>query len=281
LGTANSVAVASIAAGLAHLTNFALTQDGSRYTWAVLMETGDKYTIHERHSNPCYGEMRPYATGPAKNGPYEPKLFPVEQRKVHKPGDLFWPFPEGTPIALAVPLYGEDFEWLFNAEISPWRSVLKDVELVYKADTLRGIVIKDTNVDPTVMVNLFRTRMNHYCYNYIKSQDTKYGMEIDRIVDCLIPHGSFKTCGVFGFEPDIDLILSGKPNDLSDGGTFKQRYAYNRPKQDYLWKGSSFKKVIEKITGKKGEYITLKSEEILAIKKWVYNRKLELLKLAA
>lgn len=239
-------------AGLELIRKFAHVLENSyaSYTWAVLMEEEDgTYSYWERHNNPCYGEMRPYAIGYLSNGPYIKDLMPESQRKVHKPGDLFWPFPlTGKPVLLAVPFgpkykaYSDLLEdVILNAEISPWRNVLKGFEVVRNKDgTISGLVITDTNIEPTVMVNMFRKIKNDVNINQYISVREKYP-DLSKLeafvfsqiyVNTKVVNSEYGS--VFGMNYSIKRILNGDTTDQT-GGTFYQRYAYDRPKVDWIF----------------------------------------------
>lgn len=275
MGSKASTVGLTLTAGLGLLTTFARKRDEDGYgsiDWSVLMETADGYAYHSRISQPCYGEMRPYARGYAGNGPYEPELLPVSQREVFKPSDLYAPFPEGKPVGVAVPfrILGKGIDWamekvLLNPEISPYRSILKDFEIERKKNgSIIGVVIKDTNIDPSVMVNFFR-----------KASQTLNNVRIQTVNE-LFPNAHPLSAFVFAHaiceidaagnwqlntdteyshyfgKPNTNwaAIMNGKPVDLTDGGTFAQRYAYNRPKNDFIW-GEG--KRLTKLAGIEGE----------------------------
>lgn len=280
--------ILSVAAGIAHLTEFVIKNHGSGYTWAVLVDTGNGLEVHERYSHPCYGEMRPYAQPKfdhrdAKKGYWEPELLPVEQRAVKKPTDLFWPFPKGEPIALGVTNYNKSTSNMYNGmmehivynpEISPWRQCLADTTIVKNGELVAGIVFNSTDFDPTIAVNMFRKTANnlHAICTNIKEW-TKHGATDQEAF--ILSGGMYLDINSirywsdeyapFGVTPDFSKLINGEANDLTDGGTFRQRYAYNRPKNDYVFKGENFAELVGKQLGKTGDYITFTKKEIPVI----------------
>jgi hypothetical protein len=279
--------ILSVAAGIAHLTEFVSKNHGSGYTWAVLVDTGNGLEVHERYSHPCYGEMRPYAQPKvdhkdAKKDYWEPELLPIEQRAVKKPTDLFWPFPKGEPIALGVTNYNKSDSdayndmmehIVYNPEISPWRQCLADTTIVKNGKLVAGIVFNSTDFDPTIAVNMFRKTANNLVSvaanmkTWLKCGATEQEAFIlagGMIVDDYVSYNS-EEYAPFGVTPDFSKLINGEANDLTGGGTFRQRYAYNRPKNDYVFKGENFTHLVGAKLGKKGDYITFTKAEIPVI----------------
>jgi hypothetical protein len=246
----------TLAAAAAHMATFAhyLENTSSAYTWAILVEHEGSFNVHERYNQPCYGEMRPYATGSDGNGPFEPDLLPEDARKVYKPTDLFAPFPQGKPLMLSVPLPGNyntrnNNSWtelaetvLFNSEVSPWKNILKDVEIVYTENKIvTGLVFHNMEIEPTLAVNLFRkVKSSGYVDKSIYRIDKTLTLYEAYILSSLftVYEGTIRFGGTHALGSDVDLsnVVNGTPNDYTKG-TFAQRYAYNRPKQEYLFKG--------------------------------------------
>src|SRR5690606_21187507 len=146
--------VDSLEAGLNVLRQFVLANE-NRLIFNLLVQRDDTIVHVNYSSQPCYGELRPY-------GKTHPEMLPEHQRGVSKPGDLHSPFPEGTPIAVAVPFFNkvngvtiEEYNRIINLVLdpglSPWRDALKDLEVLKnKEGRIAGIIIKDTHVDSTV-----------------------------------------------------------------------------------------------------------------------------------
>jgi hypothetical protein len=242
--------------------------------------------------------MRPYAKPKvdhrdADKDYWEPELFPVHQRQVKKPTDLFWPFPVGEPLALAVPTpYARYYtldkkeSWntlmegvVYNKDVSPWRSCLADSYIVYnKNGYVSGIVFTETDFDPTVMVNMNRKVANNIgqTYDHIHNFEWYLSKGASPLEAFLLTHGMYRdgkmlsqnsnTYTALGDEPDYARLLQGLPNDLTDGGTFRQRYAYNRPKNDYLFSGQQdFARLVGKKLGRKGDRIAFTESELPTI----------------
>jgi hypothetical protein len=234
------------------------TLPGICRSWSLITEEKDgTFSFYERPSQPCYGEMRPYAKITHSNMPQyaEKKLLPVSQRTVTMPFDLYAPFPTSIPKAVSIAIRTDEApqryleQVVYNPEISPWRTVLKDVTLLYKDDShkkLDGVVIGDTTVDPTVMVNMFRktNQINSYQIDNVLKHfpDANLlaafvlGQAMNGSVDKFSINTNIDYANWSGNNQDWSAIMNGKPYDYTDGGTFQQRYAYNRPKNDYIWK---------------------------------------------
>lgn len=235
-------------------------------TWAVLTEDKQgNLVVYERLSQPCYGEMRPYGNiTHAHKDAAEPNLLPEDQRKVHKPTDLYHPFPKANPIAIAVVFRRKLTErtntlidCMYDEEESPWRIGLSDVELVNIKDTHVGVILKDTHVNPTVMVNLFRAsrdlrevcdliwnedlteRQFIACYGMLQKTGDGYYISND---------GNYT---FFGNTPDLQRIADCNPVNYHDDRTFYDRDAYNRPRIDYIWQGTKSLKEQLKLSNKR------------------------------
>lgn len=278
MGTGNIIDVVSQAKGIDVLNKFITTRhkNGVGIDYAMLMELDGKFSVHQRWSMPCYGELRPYAQGSSSNGPYEPNLMPEEQRKVHKPGDLFFPFPAGHPIAVAVPFRIQSHtDWntiletiILNPETSPWRTALKEFTVTRKDKQISGIIITDTHINPTIMVNMFRNIRTHThdehisWWNTVQKASDLTPFEAYILSQIFAQNMTFiKThdyC-TFGPNPNYTRLLAGEPVDRT-GGTFYARYAYDRPKQDHQWDDGEdkdavlYKRILKLIPDIKGEY---------------------------
>lgn len=208
---------------------------------------GEKvYTAHERTNQPCYGEMRPYAA-------QYPDLLPESQREVSRPLDLYDPFPkEGTPYSVSVPFrrwfsqskknHNQYAEALVSKE-GPWRTVTQDVTLSYNSDGwVTGIRKPSADFDPTVFLNLLLfqkgTGSNGCADAFAKITDlvpnTSVGFRLLSSIAFPINAGKFRTPmhpGNYFLNPNFEVyrFINGDPIDLTDGGTWEERYAYNRP----------------------------------------------------
>lgn len=286
--------VKTIEEGLAHLRKFANRDDTGGhvgYDYSILIDNGGKLEVHDRVNLPCYGELRPYAKGSASNGPYEPELMPEEQRKVHKPGDLYYPFPKGNPIAVAVPFISnvpDSDDWdnimtdvVLNPELSPWRKALTGYEVIRnKKNRVAGIVITDTKINPTIMVNMFRNihRKITYCIPLYKTFIEKF--KLQKLEAFILANMGMLNSGQFSFvqdedyqmfgpKPNFKRILNGDPIDRTNG-TFFDRYAYDRPKQDHQWndmpQGSpTLMKNVKEALKKKDAYFSLTEKDFPVI----------------
>ena len=233
--------------GMEHLYQFpiSLTQYESRFNYALLMKEEDgTYNMVDRVGMPCWGALREYDCGTRPDDSWPDDL----RESIHI-------FPKtGNPVAVAiqfkqtgnVPDYDSKFystkeewnrfqsEFVFNTAISPWRKALKDFELVIKDDTYVGVVIKDTHIDPNIMVNIFRVcgfRGSQFARRWCNMMDTNPGMDgrVAFILACK-SDDYYQSAMI-----DLDRWFSGEPFDLSSGLTFYERESYNRPRIQYMF----------------------------------------------
>ena len=235
--------------GMEHLYQFPVTAPNSGFNYALLMEEEDgSYNMVDRVGMPCWGALREYRCGTRPDDDW--------------PGDLQDDtdiFPKnGNPVAVAIQFhptgmtaeqnkkyYSTSEQWnrfqaefVFNTAISPWRKALKDFELVIKDDEFIGAVIKDTNIDPNIMVNIFRVcgfRESSFAKMWCTTMDNNPGMDgrVAFILSCK-PDSYYQSAVI-----NLDRWFSGEPYDLSSGLTFYQRESYNRPQIEYMFGGGN------------------------------------------
>lgn len=189
-----------------------------------------------RQNQACYGELRKYE-----------KTHPGECTQPHnpKPGDLHSPFPEGTPLALLMPFNrmgnhtGDTdavAELLFS-EKSPWVSGFGKTTF-FKNDhgNLHGIIINDLNIDPTVLVNLFKTMQQVMQPQAAKNivDLINEGLEpYEAIAAMMLNSGnySYGALAVPAYTQSTQFsakkFFTQRPNDLT-GGVLRDRIDYNR-----------------------------------------------------
>lgn len=224
----------SLEVGIQHLYEFGKRKGMSRYNYAFLMlEEDGTYTLVERLSMPCWGAMREYGCGTRPDDYWPDDL--KEPRHI---------FPKtGNPVAISfqfwnIYLYIAEnkekwnkflTEFVFNVEISPWVKCLNDFELIINDDLITGVLIKDTKVDPTVIVNMM-----------------KYGGRTERYIKwCDMVKGGKHPLTSFlylmrGVWPRVVLerYFNADPFDYT-GGTFYDRYSYNRPSVEKIFGGNN------------------------------------------
>lgn len=257
--------------GMEHLFSYAAIKSEQAYDYCLLMLEDDpvgqspRYTIVERNRMPCWGALREYNCGTRPNDDWPSDL--QEPRHI---------FPKtGKVAALACRMAGmrwaKDYStkdqrnefvgnFAFNPSISPWRSVLKDFELVIKNDEFNGVVFKDCHIDPTVLVSMLRMTFSassaspalyssiiqnnpdiHPMVAFLKMERNSYGMS-QKVV--------------------LERFFKAQPFDMSNGGTLYDRESYNRPDLDYIFGGKG--NVGVKTTEKSIEYLTEQMRLILA-----------------
>jgi len=229
----NHIVVATKEEGVTLMTEWLLTKADS-INFTLLMDDEGVLKVYYRDCQPCYGELRTYGTN--STAPY-----------VKKPSDLHHPFPDGNPIAVGS-IFTNKNEWMdvaLNPPTSPWFSVLKEFTIISNA-AKSGIVITDTNIDPTIMVHMFRmmreSRTFNNSFQILKRIFPDEPEEILWVISTFIffPLPEFYTTNSndyanwAGNKPDINRIFNHNPMIIT-GGTFHDRWAYNRPDIDYIF----------------------------------------------
>lgn len=257
-----------------------LKMTGTNFALGMRRDTG-KVRVFKRPNQPCQGgEMRKYeSTHPGD----------CTRPKDPRPGDLRMPFPLGTPEAVAVhfnmtrteiyglkpptPEWAEFLRALYgpNSPYQPGTGKPWNVEFLIENDVPHGMILLDTEVDPTVFVNSlqFLNTMKG-TYSVFSKYRAAGFTESESLLIMMLANNDPSSTGYFNktFEyyfpinASIRRILEGKPHDLS-GGTLRDRFDYNRPQVQSLFaagkgevrtifrkamedKGYVFEKVIEK-----------------------------------
>lgn len=241
--------VSSFDEGINRLIKFAATRTGHSY--ALLSKTDEgKLKVTEKSSKPCYGELRPY-------GKYvNPKQKNTRGKDV-KPNDLPHGFPEGEILALSVAMHqpvakktleSELWDVFWSKELSPWREALGSHQIVLSddADKNPAHLWTDANFAPTTAISSLMVARNI----------NEYSVDRFDILKKLAPNSnpsfliaatlcsSFYGTWSFGNQTDYELsftdaslsrFVNGKPFDLDEGLTLRERAAYNRPNIQYLF----------------------------------------------
>lgn len=206
--------------------------------------------VYERVNQPCYGELRKYTE---THG--EDCTRPGDRR----PGDLCDPFPEGTPEAIGISwnsyiqIYKETMksdglcvrfikDVLFGLK-SPWIKGFgspDNIEWTIKNGYLYGFVLKNTEIDPTVLVSLLKRVQTYTTHSQYNGDDyTAYlgaGLsEFKALISCLfLPQLPYVGGGIVmpdGYSlpmyASYRRIKDQNPKDLT-GGTLRNRWDYNR-----------------------------------------------------
>lgn len=247
MGQQNNYVVENLELATEHLVKFVQEKSGMAY--AFVTDHEGVLTVHERWSQPCYGEMRPY-------GKTHPDLLPEHQREVRKPGDLNTPFPDkGNPIMAILRMYQSASSWnktalaglndflklYIDEERSPWRQATKDAEIIRDAkDIPIGILFPRTDFMPTLLIEgwmFLRSRMSEKNFAFWHDLREKYP-DVDPAKLLLFWYGVYTWDGelyshnwggyYLGMKLELDRFLNGQP--IIDGPTLFERGAYNRPK---------------------------------------------------
>lgn len=248
------------------LEEYAMTMEGQNF--ALLMQQGDVYKVYPRPHQPCQGgEMRTYGASHPNDC-----TRPDDRR----PGDLRMAFPDGTPLAVAKHLHIAPKP--FSVDVTPlpnvkpfeeMREIHNDfIETIYGPDSMyipslggpesivlikngngcyEGIIYTDTNVDSTVLVNSLQFLNSKN--SLLLRQLLNIGFTKKEALAVMMLNGGYHNpsdnkislamCSTYYFSNKASLrrIFESKPNDLT-GGTFKNRFAYNRPFVQDLFKAT-------------------------------------------
>lgn len=227
---------------LEKLTEFNNVDSHNSYSFVILMRSPEgNLEFHERPREPCYGGLRRY-----KSEPGNENLATEDDRK---PGDLRHTFPQGEPEGVCVRLshlrqmgdrqYEQSkkmLDFVFSSD-SPWIRGFGSPENVQftfnKENKITGYILLSSDVDPTVMVNLFR-----FIINSPKLEDNYTRKSIlSNLVGC--PYVSVSTAGkknisYFGHRMSLERIFSGNPHETVKG-TWREGYDYSRKLVDHIW----------------------------------------------
>lgn len=212
---------------------------GINFSLAMLDNNTELINLYRRKGQPCYGELRKYKSTHGDD---------CTQPNNHKPSDLHSPFPDGTPLAIAArfPQIPEQdlLEFLFSNE-SPWRKGFKDeknIEWTLQDGKKIGFVLTETDIDPTVFVNLLNTIKSICFYPGMISTKFKFCELVEKglspkeaimlimtiNISCLPVLGQAGSIGYyFPIHLDVKRFMDSNPRDLT-GGSFQDRYDYNR-----------------------------------------------------
>ncbi len=212
--------------GLEECRKFA-SKSPQRHAAVLLMEEDGKYFLWIRDNEPCYGFLRTY--GPKSTRPQD-----------YKPSDLYNDFPPGTPVILAVPFRyvlryteGKEFFDYFFSQESPWKDVFKDSELMCNEEFIYGIVFKDTDIDSTLLISMLRQSrdLNNLLREFFEFRSKGLSIRL-AFLACfyMVSSGHPKNF----LNPPKAFINGEYIKDIT-GGTFRNRYAYNRPEVDFVF----------------------------------------------
>lgn len=225
------IKVDSVEEGVALMHEFNVKR-AQRYFFSLLMlneETGE-IRLYERFNQPCIGEMRTYGANSTR--PHD-----------HKPRDLHTPFPDGTPIAVGHPV-GKScnlhYDLITDPITNPYAEALVSFEWSKNENgDYVGIVVTDTNVDSSLLVSFFRSvRYHQVGQNTVEKILSLLGKENEYLYPVLVYSGVLYTDGSTLRSSSEELIrnyLNKTWNRSITGGTFRNRYAYNRPDIEYVF----------------------------------------------
>ena len=196
-------------------------------SWCAVLRTeaGNKEFL-EMKNRPCFGEMRSY--GPLSTRPED-----------QKPGDLGKPLPIGVyREAIGLPFWQYEhsdrtdlFNFLFSKKDSPWAAGLPEQEhihLVYKEGDKnpRGAIFTDTEVDATVMLNLFRflkSFLSNGCGTQYNTERKSGHEPLASLILATIIYGGSMTY----YNHEYSLAKASSVTQMRDRVT--RKYARNKP----------------------------------------------------
>lgn len=196
---------------------------------------------HIRQSQPCYGELRKYESTHKGD---------CTQPGNYKPGDLYYPFPNGTPVRLLIKNLYPSLERnlvceIFFSEESPWIRGFNSVEFI-KDDkgVIKGFDLKDTKIDTTVLVNLLKHLDS--CKAPSLEKYLKSGLTPKESMAIIAMNGGFDieqsiNPPYYYISPKVfsaKRFFSQNPVDLT-GGTLFDRVDYNRTSMQDVFLGNT------------------------------------------
>lgn len=198
---------------------------GHRHAAAIITDVNGKLLVNNRKGEPCYGFLRKYKE--RSDRPNDPR-----------PGDLPRDFPEGTPVAVGIPLneYGvlsweknKEFLSFLYGEKSPYAKLFKDTEIIVVNDEVKGYVFKDLEFDSNLFAYFLkysRGVLISWCNIFKICKETGIFKSDEECAIYVLCGGS--TNGInFAFVKDLSYFVKG--NVKYPTGTFKSGADYARP----------------------------------------------------
>lgn len=208
----------------------------------VMRDKSGVLSYHDRINQPCWGELRKYRST---------HYHDCTKLEDARPEDLFSPFPDGTPEAIGIPFSCIGAltplkQYLFSNE-SPWRKGFgssSDIIL-----TWTGIILKNTDIDPTVLVNLLINIRNMKQYNETEKNFEKFLAEgLTKFESAFLCIFSGVSSYSYAMPSNVHRLQVPPPNDYINtlfvslsrlyeqnphdltGGTLRNRFDYERKK---------------------------------------------------
>lgn len=213
-------------------------RSGDRSYWqGIIFDNNGKLSLHKIAGAPCLGELRPYHE---------------DGDTVSRPSDLRHPWPKtGHPVAVGIRLswwHTKDQEFIDTwwGEDGPWGKAFSNKHVKYLRDereSLIGLIVTNTKVNPDIMVNGFGvSRSESYIYPIYKKlrEGGATPKEALRLAISNVrqsgPNLQAQINGVSGWvvAPDFKRTLNADPKTFT-AKTFYDRGAYHRPKIEHIW----------------------------------------------
>lgn len=225
------------AGAIAKMHAFNLASVGTRISWSYVIrdeKTGDVEFV-EMSSRPCYGEMRRYGKGSTRPQDYKPGDLPRPIKKGIREGVSVYIHSTNNDIEI----HNEFVSFMLSTE-SPYRKGIGFNGLEMTTDDkgrIVGVVMYDTEVDPTTMVALFMFLRSSAGYTVEWDRLVKEGKS--KIVALIASVYARKNGSIYiaqfggGYylthKLDVKKFVNGEVNSLSNGRTWRDQEDYNRP----------------------------------------------------
>lgn len=206
--------------------------NASGNSWGVILDKPNGLERFFATSRPCFGEMRAY--GKESTRPSD-----------SKPSDLPRPLPPGVrrlAAGVCVPRMAKGqvepyINWMLTE--GPFRALGKDYEIVSNTKSVTGVLFKDTDVDPTMLISFAM------CMRHSAAVGPLLKEGVSNITTFLLTHlfnawfsPSPKSWTLnlqngygYAFSPSPDLVrlMKGEFKNVSNNRSFLEGEDYNRP----------------------------------------------------
>lgn len=238
------VPVATYEEGIAHLKEFALRKFNGRFNYCMLMiEDDGSYKLVERIGMPCWGALREYHSGTSPKTDYWPGDLRTDRHVFPKTGRPIavstitmqdgYIKPNAAPGYVTYEQWNQFMEFVYDPELSPFKRALKGFELLSDGTVYRGVIITDTNINPSDMLGLFRCNG----FQYTTAANFATVLEKNPGIDKRVAYLRASTISQYYLSEKINLKLffNGQPRELDEGKTFFSRQKYNRPEIEFIF----------------------------------------------
>lgn len=244
--TTSGVKAENYEAGLQHLREFALRTFQGSFNYCLLMEEDDgSYTLVERIGMPCWGALREYHSGTSPTTDYWPgdlredrHIFPktghpVAVSTILTRGKYMAEKPDAKKGIVGWSDWNTFVEFVYDVNISPFKRALKGFELLKDENIYRGVVITNTDINPSDMLALFRINFNqnNTARNFVQVMEDNPG------IDPRVAYLKASTIDQYylSTKMNLKLFFTGQPRELDEGKNYHSRMKYNRPEIEFVF----------------------------------------------